>query len=902
MGAFEKIRLVSGQALPCDSGAVSRWAFRLSAALLALPLWPQILVDTVAGGKVHSGVPAQDVALSFIDGIAWDGSGGLVFCEPSANLIRRIRPDGMVGTVAGNGVSGFSGDGGPAINATLHSPAKPRFDGKGNLYFVDRLNNRIRRIDKKGVTASVAGSGVYLQPGLDLEGPALERSLGSIIDLAADADGNVYFTEQDSDFVRRVTTTGRITIFAGAPHSDCPDCSDGDNGPALAARIVGAGLLALDGLGNLYVSETGFFGGTRIRRIAPDGTITKFAGYGTFTGAVVDDEGKPAMDAYLSEITSMTADDRGNVYIVQPRHEGPRNAPPIRIRRIDVSGTITTLAGEGALKSPYGLAVDARGNIAYAEDGMIRQVSAGSAPRTLAGGSPKAAPDGTPARDAWLLNPTGLAFNRTGDLFIAESGPCLIRKIGADGLLATAAGTGNCGHALAAQPSTTQDLAPPESVAIDSRDRLFFTDRFGNSYVLAPDGKVAPSGFPPVLGPGSKIAIDAKDRIYLLGTFSLVRILPDGTPQTIVGPPSQPGVPPPGFGPTSLLALGVDPSRNVYFTGSYIASPGNFVFSVNDNGTFARLYEGISGAWSLAADGAGNVWLSGGTVSVANASGEWSIGTQGGYSGDGGPAQAARFDTSAISLAPNGDLYIVDNNRIRRLTGLGTTKAPAIAPGGVVNALSYAGGAVAPGELVSIFGSNFGAADLEINAPQNNRIPPSTERTKVLFDDLPGAITAVTPNQVNVFVPHWLEPGKAVDVVVQVDDIASGPVSIPVVETAPGFFRGALNQDGSLNSGSNRAARGSIISLFGTGEGLSSPQLLTGEFVISTPFSAPVAPVAVTIGGQPAEVIYAGAAPFQPAGVLQINVRVPATAARGSAAVSVSVGGMTANRFVVGVR
>jgi len=444
-------------------------------------------------------------------------------------------------------------------------------------------------------------------------------------------------------------------------------------------------------------------------------------------------------------------------------------------------------------------------------------------------------------------------------------------------------------------------------------------DTFGNSYAIGTDGKVAPLAYPPVLGPGAKLTIDSKDRVYVLGLLSLIRISPDGKQETIVSPPTQPGIPPAGFGPTSLGGIGVDPAGNVYFTGSYLGPPGGYIFRVNDDGTFTRLYGGFPRLLSvitrsLAADSNGNVWLTSGPVSVVNASGIWTLGRQeGGDSGDGGPAQSARFNASALSLAPNGDLYVMDNNRVRRLTGLGAAKpAPAIAPGGIVNAASYTGGAIAPGELVSIFGSNFGPPGLTVNLPENNRIPSDLGSTKVLFDGDAGAITAITPTQINVIVPYWVEPGRSTSVTVQVDERVSSAVSIPVAKTSPGLStadrsgsgQGAiLNQDGSINSAANPAARGSVVSFFGTGEGRISPQPRWGELSISTPLSKPLEPVSVTIGEVQAEVTYAGSAPLLPAGVFQINARTPGTVASGSARVSLSVGEVsTPKQVTVAVR
>jgi uncharacterized protein (TIGR03437 family) len=900
----------------------------LTLTLAAAPLFSQVLVDTFAGGKIRSGVPAQDVPLA-PGGIAFDAAGNLVLCDQISNLIRRVRPDGTIETLVGNGTTGFSGDGGSALNAALNQPGFPRFDAQGNLYFADRSNNRIRRVDPKGVITSIAGSGVAFRAGMDLEGPALSRSLDSIGDLAVDPAGNVYFTifqNYDGDVIRRVTASGRIEIFAGILDPLCFGCSDGDNGPALAARIV-PGFLAADGKGNLFVSEyvsiSGSASATHIRRIAPDGTITRFAGYGPSpTGNTVDDEAKPALDIYIFRISAMAADSTGNLYFVQA--PGPTDQTGPRIRRIDTNGIVNTLAGgPGPSTSPDGpplqtfinpqtIAADAHGNVAFTDGSAVREVTAQPTLQTLAGGAPKPAPDGTPARDAWLLNPLGIAFNPAGDLFIAETGVCLIRKIGANGLLATAAGTGKCGTSQDGVPNTTQDLAPPAGIVADNQGRLFTIDFSGNSYLITADGKVSPTGFPPTFSTG-KLAIDAKGRVYLMNFFNLIRISPDGKQETIVTPPPPPG-PPLGFGPTGLRDIGIDPAGNVYFTGTYYGGPTDYVFRVNDDGTFTPIYGGsanplqfVYDAASLAVDSNGTVWL--GTAFV-NASGAYTLGRQDtGYSGDGGPAQLARFNASASVFAPNGDLYLLDSyaGRIRKLTGLTPVTPAVIASGGIVNAVSYTGGTISPGELISIFGSGFAASGLQVNAAENNRLPWVLGKTKVLFDGYAGAITAMTPTQINVFVPYFLQPGKSTAVTVQTDTAVSQPVLVPVAISAPGFAtadqsgggQGAiLNQDSSLNGPANPAARGSVISLFGTGEGFVLPQLTWGDLSISTPFSTPVGAVAVTIGGQPAEIAYAGAAPLEPIGVLQIDVKIPATLSPGSAAVAVSIGGIATSRTV----
>jgi uncharacterized protein (TIGR03437 family) len=911
---------------PNDPRPESKTAVLLILVLAAVPLYSQVMVDTVAGGKIRSGVPAQEVPLTRLTGIAFDPAGNIVLCDWASNVIRRIRPDGTIETLAGNGTTGFTGDGGPALNAALNQPALPRADAQGNLYFTDTSNYRIRRVDSKGIITTIAGNGVPFQAGMDLEGPALSRSLNTLGDLTVDPSGNVYFTlSSNTDVIRRVTPGGRLEIFAGIPHSDCPSCTDGDNGPAIAARID-PGFLAADGKGSVYLSESGAVFGTHIRRIGPDGVITRFAGYGPapISGTTVDDEAQPALNIFIPTIGGMTADNAGNLYYIDTGLTSRSSA--VRIRRIDTNGIVNTIAGGPAFSPtsdgpalltaihPGSIAADAHGNVAFTDSvpgtPVVREVTTQASLITLAGATPKPAPDGTPARDAWFLDPAAIALNRTGDLFIAETGSCLVRKIGANGLLATAAGTGKCGTPTPAGPNTSQDLAPPAFITVDNQGRLYMLDIFGNSYLITADGKASRTGFPPTLGPG-KIAIDAKGRVCLMSISALVRISPDGKQETIVAMPSQPGVPPQGFGPTYLSGLGTDPAGNVYLTGSYVGAVSQYVFRVNDDGTLTTVYGSAANPLifglvpSLAVDSNGNVWM--GTTFV-NATGAHTLGQPyPGYSGDGGPAQSARFNIPAGVFAPNGDLYLLDATRIRKLTNFTPVKPAAIASGAIVNALSYTSGAIAPGELISIFGSGFAASGLQVNPLENNRLPWVLGQTKVLFDGNPGAIVAMTPTQINVFVPYWVAPGKSTAITVQTDTAVSAPVTVPVAAAAPGLAtadqsgsgQGAiLNQDSSLNSTANPAARGSVISLFGTGEGPVSPQLVWENLSISTPYSTPVAPVTVTIGGQPAAISYAGAAPLEPIGIFQINVTVPATLSPGSAAVIVSVGGIATSKTV----
>jgi uncharacterized protein (TIGR03437 family) len=862
----------------------------LLAAFAIASLNAQLIVDTYAGGMIPSGVPAQNVPLGTISGIAWDPSGNIVFCDTTYNVIRRVQTNGILETIAGTGVTGFAGDGGLATVALINFPSSPQYDASGNLYFFDSGNYRIRRIDTKGIITTIAGDGQYAVAGLDTEGPATERSLNNPVALAVDASGNVYMAEEFANQIRRVDTEGNLEVIAQV------------NQPAN---------LAVDGSGNIYVASHAGPTAT-VFRVSPGGIITTFAAF------------PPSSDGgFAGFATVFSTDAAGNVYI---GFNGTlfRYAP---------NGTSTVVPSPGGLPSPA--AIDSGGNLAlaagipldvYGRISAIQTFTTQSVWTTIAGGNPQPAPDGTPLRDAWFLGPISLAFSHTGDLYIGESGACLIRKISAAGVLSTFAGTGICGYPAPTGTAATANLVFPNSIALDSKDNVWVADDFLNLYSISQAGVLSAMIPTPVSGGKGLLAVDSKDRVYVLGDFSLFRVLANGSYQAIVGSPSAPGVPP-GSSVTDFTAIGAESSGNVYFEADL-----NNLYFVNDDGTF-MLKSILNGAYSLnmdalAFDPSGNLWGSSELIVTSNSTGASALGLGTGFAGDGGPAQSALLSArGSVAFGPDGNLYFADGNansaalyRIRRITGSAPSAAPVIAQNGIVNAVSYAGGSIAPGELISIFGSNFGTSSLQINPAVNNAIPRTIGRTKVLFNGglsgllVPGgAITAITPNQINVFVPYELPEGMLVNIQVQVDNMLSTAVTIPVVETAPGLStldssgsgQGAiLNQDGTRNSSSNPAARGSIVSLYGTGLGVMTPQLSDGDLAISTPYSMPASSPSVTIGGQPATILYAGDAPTLPTGVFQINALIPMNISPGAAAVAVGTigGAVTTQQVTVAVK
>ena len=253
---------------------------------------------------------------------------------------------------------------------------------------------------------------------------------------------------------------------------------------------------------------------------------------------------------------------------------------------------------------------------------------------------------------------------------------------------------------------------------------------------------------------------------------------------------------------------------------------------------------------------------------------------------------------------PNGKTlsytYDANGNLLRRLiTTPVTGAAPVASAAGVLNAASFGGGPVAPGELVTIFGTGIGPATLaNLQLTAFSFLGTLIGDTTVLFDGIPAPLVYASAGQTTAIVPYSVAGKTSTQMVVVYQGRTSAPVTLPVTAAAPALFsadssgkgNGAiLNQDNSPNSPSNPAAKGSIVILFGTGEGQTNPGGIDGR-VASTVFPKPLGSVKVTIGGIQADIAYSGAAPFLVAGVLQINVTVPPGVASGAATVVVTVG------------
>ena len=346
--------------------------------------------------------------------MAVDSSGNLYITDTNNDRIRKVDSAGTITTIAGTGERRFGGDGGPAIQAQLDAPSGVVVDGAGNLYIADLANHRIRKVDSTGTITTIAGTG---ERGFGGDGgPATQARLNYPYGVAVDGAGNLYIADLANHRIRKVDSTGTITTFAGTGERGF----GGDGGPASQAQINFPTGVAVDEAGNLYIAD---WSNARIRKVDGTGTITTIAGTGElgFGG-----DGGPAIQARLSLPYSVAVDGAGNLYIADQYNN--------RIRRVDSTGTLTTIAGTGE--------------------------------RRFGG-------DGGPAIQAQLGDPTGVAVDGAGNLYIADQYNNRIRRVDSTGTITTIAGTGERGFS---GPATQAQLDDPTGVAVDGAGNLYIAD------------------------------------------------------------------------------------------------------------------------------------------------------------------------------------------------------------------------------------------------------------------------------------------------------------------------------------------------------------------------------------------------------------------------------------------
>ncbi len=319
------------------------------------------IISTVAGsgitGYTGDGIAATSLGLDRPWAVALDASGNIYVADRNDQRIRKISTAGIMTTVVGTGAFGFSGDGGPAISAQIYDPSGIAIDGGGNMYIADYTNNRIRKVTPLGVISTYAGNGTggYNFDGVAATAAQLNHPKG----LAVDASGNLYIADYGNNRIRKVTPAGIISTIAG----DGTFGFGGDLGLATFAKLFFPSAVAVDGAGNVFIADEN---NQRIRKVNTSGFISTYAGTGApgFSG-----DGAAATTAQLFDPSGLALDASGNLYIAEYTNN--------RIRKVTPAGIISTIAGTGTasfsgdggaavlatLNQPSGVAIDGTGNV-----------------------------------------------------------------------------------------------------------------------------------------------------------------------------------------------------------------------------------------------------------------------------------------------------------------------------------------------------------------------------------------------------------------------------------------------------------------------------------------------------------------------------------------------------------
>jgi uncharacterized protein (TIGR03437 family) len=559
----------------------AKWAMAVMVPGLAMAqITPAYTISTFAGNYTSgfagdgSGASAGELASPFAAAV--DKSGNVYIADQFNNRIRKVTTSGTISTVAGNGTSGYTGDGSAATSGELSNPEGIAVDSSGNLYISDTSNCVIRKVTTSGTISTIAGNN---SSGCGYSGDGAAATAANIYHpsgIVVDAKGNIYFADTSNNIVRIVTTDGKINTYAG--NFGAGIGFTGDAGPATSARLNNPEGLALDSAGNLYIADGN---NNRIRVVtAATGVISTMAGSSTLGGFAGD--GGAATKARLNTPKGVAIDSIGNLYI-----SDTFNA---RIRIVSPAGIISTVAGNGAtgaggdgqiattasLYFPSGVAVDTQGQNIYIVDNqnnVIRLLTAIPAtPSIFSNGVVSASAFGTlpgVAPGSWIeIYGKNLAVNTRGwgsADFNGVNAPTSL-----DGTKVTIGGQPAYVDYISAGQVNAQ---VPSGVTVGSQ-QLIVTTPYGVSAGYAVTVSATQPG---VLAPASFI-VGGKQ--YLAAIFS------DGT--TFVAPPgSIPGVTSRQAKPGEVITIyGVGfgivtpniPAGQIVQQSNTVASPVQFLF------------------------------------------------------------------------------------------------------------------------------------------------------------------------------------------------------------------------------------------------------------------------------------------------------------------------------------
>jgi len=440
------------------------------------------VVSTLAGtaGMVGSADGTGAVArFNSPTGVAVDSAGNVYVADQKNDTIRRVTASGVVTTLAGTAGMVGSADGTGAA-ARFNSPAGVAVHGAGNVYVADQFNYTIRKVTATGVVTTVAGTPGF--PG-SADGTHAAASFGSPAGMAVDSTGNVYVADESNSTLRRVTAAGDVTTLAGTA-----GLFGNTDGTGAAARFNNPIGVAVDGAGNVYVADQSNY---TIRKITAAGDVTTLAGTAGLGGGA---DGTGAAARFNNPI-GVAIDSAGNVYVADSNNDTLRKITTAGVvttlaGTAGLSGSGDGMGAAARFKGPAGVAIDSAGNIYVADqfNDTLRKVTAAGVVTTLAGTAGfSGSADGTGAA-ARFNNPIGVATDSTGNVYVADSGNDTIRKVTAAGVVTTLAGTaGLSGSADGTGAAARFNF--PRGVAVDSSGNVYVADT-GNSLIrkLTPNG------------------------------------------------------------------------------------------------------------------------------------------------------------------------------------------------------------------------------------------------------------------------------------------------------------------------------------------------------------------------------------------------------------------------------
>jgi len=651
------------------------------------------LISLFAGGDGYlsydEGLSAT--ASSYLNkayGVAVDNYGNVYISDTGNNRIRKIDPSGKIHTIAGTGIAGNT-DTGIATTTQLNTPQAVVLDENGNVFFSDQ--NRVRKVTPDGTISTIAGTGAG---GSKDTGIATSSQLYPA-GLAIDKLGNVYISDSVNNRVRKVTPDGSIFTIAGTGKAGITD-----TGIATTSQLSVPIGIAVDSSGNVYIADSD---NHRIRKVTPDGNISTIADTGAATNF-------PVLDMLqVSFYNGLTVDNLGNVYVADIANDV--------IRKVTPEGTISIIAGTGKdgstdtgiattsqLSGPAGLAIDNLGNVFIADmsNSRIRKVALNGTISTITGTTVSV--DTGIATTSRLTNPFGIASDKLGNVYFADSNNNRIRKVTPEGNIFTIAGTGTAGSTDTGIATTSQ-LSLPEGLAIDNSGNVFIAD-INNSKIrkVTPDGTIFT-----IAGTGTAgnkdtgiatssqlflplaIAVDSPGNVYIAeGPNHRVRkVTPEGTIFTIAGTGTA-GIKDTGIATTSQLntptGLAVDLLGNVYIAenNNYRirkVTPDGSIFTVAGTGAAGNTDTGVATSsqlntpQALAVDSLGNIYIGdSGNHRIRKVTPDGSIFTVAG-TGTAGNTNTGIATTSGlnfprgIAVDNSGNMYISDffNSRVMKV-------------------------------------------------------------------------------------------------------------------------------------------------------------------------------------------------------------------------------------------